>query len=316
MFDTEQGFNPKGSSLIDEQLAVSGLNHNIVGAIIGGVLGIGSALIGANSSRRAAQANNDAIERQYEYDKEAYKARADKLVSDRQFTIDTIATKERNERRLAEFQDAAASRRYNYDMMIRNREQESLNAQFVRSNEIFNEQINLNEQSARNAARNELTALMETRQKLAFDNQELIIESLRNRGAARARGVTGRSAEKVAQSYMAELGRQQAILAETATSAARSTKSAMREIAQDKFSADLAAYAQKMLEPGTLPEPIKPIATPVAEFIYPRELQEFDFGPTPIKGAIQDPGAAFAGSLAASVGGIASSAMSAFISKG
>lgn len=316
MFDTEQGFNPKGSSLIDEQLAVSGLNHNIVGAIIGGVLGIGSALISANSSRRAAQANNDAIERQYEYDKEAYKARADKLVADRQFTIDTITTKERNELRLAGYQDEAAKRRYNYDMMIRNREQESLNAQFVRSNEIFNEQINLNEQSAANAARNELTALMETRQKLAFDNQELIIESLRNRGAARARGVTGRSAEKVAQSYMAELGRQQAILAETATSAARSTKSAMREIAQDKFSADLAAYAQKMLEPGTLPEPIKPLATPVADFIYPRELQEFDFGPTPIKGALQDPGAAYAGSLAASVGGIASSAMSAFISRG
>ena len=316
MFDTEQGFNPKGSSLIDEQLAVSGLNHNIFGAIIGGVLGIGSALISANSSRRAAQANNDAIERQYEYDKEAYKARADKLVADRQFTIDTITTKERNELRLAGYQDEAAKRRYNYDMMIRNREQESLNAQFVRSNEIFNEQINLNEQSAANAARNELTALMETRQKLAFDNQELIIESLRNRGAARARGVTGRSAEKVAQSYMAELGRQQAILAETATSAARSTKSAMREIAQDKFSADLAAYAQKMLEPGTLPEPIKPLATPVADFIYPRELQEFDFGPTPIKGALQDPGAAYAGSLAASVGGIASSAMSAFISRG
>lgn len=314
MFDTEQGFNPKGSSLIDEQLAVSGITNNIFG-IISAAVGIGSAILGANSSRRAAQQSNDAVERQHEYDKEAYKARSEKLVADRQFTIDTIATKERNERRIATYQDAAAARRYNYDMMIRNREQESLNAQFVRSNEIFNEQINLNEQSARNAARNELTALMETRQKLAFDNQELIIESLRNRGAARARGVTGRSAEKVAQSYMAELGRQQAILAETATSAARSTKSAMREIAQDKFSADLAAYAQKMLEPGTLPEPIKPIATPVAEFIYPRELELFDFGPEPVKGAMQDPGAAFAGSLAASVGGIASSAMGAFISR-
>ena len=314
MFDTEQGFNPKGSSLIDEQLAVSGVTNNIGGWIAAGV-GLVSGIFGASSSRRQAEKQNEAVQRQYEYDKAAYSARNEKLEQDRQFTIDTIATKERNERRLAAYQDAAAARRYNYDMMIRNREQESLNAQFVRSNEIFNEQINLNEQSAANAARNELTALMETRQKLAFDNQELIIESLRNRGAARARGVTGRSAEKVAQSYMAELGRQQSILAETATSAARSTKSAMREIAQDKFSADLAAYAQKMLEPGTLPEPIKPIATPVAEFIYPRELEPFDFGPAPVLGAIQDPGAAFAGSLAASVGGIASSAMGAYIGR-
>ncbi len=313
MFHLEQGFNPKGPSLIDEQLAVSGVSNN-AGWIMAGV-SLVSGIFGASSASKQARKQNEAVQRQHEYDKQAYQARGDKLVSDRQFTIDTIATKERNEQRLATYQDSAAARRFNYDMMIRNREQESLNAQFVRSNQIFNEQINLNEQSASNAARNELTALMETRQKLAFDNQELIIESLRNRGSARARGVTGRSAEKVAQSYMAELGRQQSILAETATSAARSTKSAMREIAQDKFSADLAAYAQKMLAPGTLPEPIKPIATPVAEFIYPRELQPFDFGPEPVLGAMQDPGAAFAGSLAASVGGIASSAMGAYILK-
>ena len=41
MFDTEQGFNPKGSSLIDEQLAVSGITNNIFG-IISAAVGIGS----------------------------------------------------------------------------------------------------------------------------------------------------------------------------------------------------------------------------------------------------------------------------------
>ena len=43
---------------------------------------------------KTAQQSNDAVaERQREYDKEAYKARSEKLVADRDFTIDTITTK-------------------------------------------------------------------------------------------------------------------------------------------------------------------------------------------------------------------------------
>ena len=48
MFDLEQGFNPKGSSLIDEQLAVSGITNNIF-CIISTAVGIGSAIIGSTT---------------------------------------------------------------------------------------------------------------------------------------------------------------------------------------------------------------------------------------------------------------------------
>jgi hypothetical protein len=47
-----------------------------------------------------------------------------------------------------------------------------------------------------------------------------------------------------------------------------------------------------MLDPGVLPEPIKPFATPMAEYLYPREIQDFDFGPEPVKGAMASPSAA------------------------
>ena len=47
-----------------------------------------------------------------------------------------------------------------------------------------------------------------------------------------------------------------------------------------------------MLDPGVLPEPIKPFATPMAEFLYPREIGEYDFGPEPVAGAYASPSAA------------------------
>ena len=39
-----------------------------------------------------------------------------------------------------------------------------------------------------------------------------------------------------------------------------------------------------MLDPGVLPTPIVPFATPLAEYLYPRELKEYDYGPKPVKG--------------------------------
>ena len=54
----------------------------------------------------------------------------------------------------------------------------------------------------------------------------------------------------------------------------------------------MAAWAQKMLDPGDLPLPLAPLATPVADYQLPRPLEEFDFGPEPIRGAMRDPSVA------------------------
>ena len=82
------------------------------------------------------------------------------------------------------------------------------------------------------------------------------------------------------------------MLDEGLAAAGRNTRSVLEEISRDKSSADLAAWAQKMLDPGQLPEPIKPFATPMAEFLYPREIGEYDFGSEPVAGAYASPSAA------------------------
>ena len=42
--------------------------------------------------------------------------------------------------------------------------------------------------------------------------------------------------------------------------------------------------AGRMLEPSRGIAPLKPLATPLADYEMPRALQEFDFGPKPIEG--------------------------------
>ena len=49
--------------------------------------------------------------------------------------------------------------------------------------------------------------------------------------------------------------------------------------------ADKNAYANLMLDPGTLPVAPKPYKTLITEYNLPRPLEDFDFGPEPIKGA-------------------------------
>ena len=94
-------------------------------------------------------------------------------------------------------------------------------------------------------------------------------------------------------------------MAEAMLGAERNTRSVLSEIARDQEAADMAAWAQKMLDPGELPLPLEPLATPVAEFLLPRPIEEFDFGPQPVRGAIRDPSAAAGQVWGSTITGIA-----------
>ena len=55
------------------------------------------------------------------------------------------------EERLSQYQDQLAQNRYNYDLMIRDHEQQSLDAQFLKSNELYDAQTDLNSRTANDA---------------------------------------------------------------------------------------------------------------------------------------------------------------------
>ena len=277
-----------------------GTGVNVIGGIIGGNRA-------ANAAAEQADKQNEATIRRYQYDTAKYDLDRQQIRANRNFAVQEILAKQRNENRVADYRDASAAQQYNYNLAIRNSQQAANEAAFERSEEIYGEQLDLNARSAQTGYENEARALEEIHTERAFNLQDAHLEALIAEGKLRARGVTGRSAMKGYQVTAADFGRQAAQLDEAFSAAGRNSRAVFQEIATDKASADLAAYAQRMLDPGDLPMPLKPIDTPRAEFLLPRALGEFDFGPEPVMGAMASPSAAAGRVWGSTISGIAGS---------
>lgn len=270
----------------------------VVGSIIGGNRQ-------ASAAREEAELRNEAVQRQFEYDTELWEMTKERIQDDRQYAIDEIRVKERNEQRVAAYKDATALADYNYKVQIRNREQQSLNNQYIRSSNIYGLQTTLNSNTARDARENELRKLQEVHAESSFQLQERRIEHMQAEGKLIARGATGRTAGKLVQSNVADLGRQMAMLNESMEAANRNSRAVLKDIQRDKTSADLTAYANRMLAPGVLPSVVRPYETPLAEWLMPRELTDADYGPAPVEGAYHSPSAASNRVWGSTISGIA-----------
>ena len=294
MSDAEMTMRPTKPH--EQMMAQSGVENGIVGSLIGAGIGLVGSVIGGNKAADAAEdqvdAQNDAKKIQHAYDKLVYQANKDKIDADHLFATETYDTNVINDKAIVAYKDQVNIDRYNYDLQIRDREQDSLDAQFRRSGSIYDSQTSLNAMSAEVAVNDEIRKLQEIGAEAAFDKQEEQMKLLVAQGKARARGQSGRSAEKVDQSSLAGYGRTIAMMNEGLAASGRNSKSALTKISMDKASADLSAWAQKMLDPGVLPDPIEPIATPMTTYQPPRAIGEFDYGPEPVLGGLMSPSAA------------------------
>ena len=273
----------------------------------GTLLGLWGASKSASAAKDQIRFQNEAREAQYKYDTERYRMTSDKIKSDHAFAVRETNAKRRNERRTATWKDATNKANYLHQLAIRNREQASLNAEFDKSNVLYNVQIGMNQKVAADAEATEWRKLDEINTEAAFDAQEQRLQHLMEEGQIRARGQSGRSVAKTHQAKMANFGQQVAALNEGLAGAGRNTAAMIEEIKNDQFSANLAAFANKMLPPGTLPAPVIPFKTPEAEFLNPQPLQEFHFGPKPIKAAMASESSAASAAWGASIPGIANS---------
>ena len=300
----------------ENMMAESGVENGIVNAIIGGAISvIGGVIAGRNSSKAAreqARLQNEANERQFEYDTKAYEMKIDQLKSEHAYRVSETANKRANNDQQAAYQDAINQSNYAHQLMIRDREQAALDAQFEKSEELYGYKTSYNKLSAEKAVADEWRKLDEINTEAAFDAQELRMKHLQEEGQIRALGQAGRSVGKVHQASAANFGYTVAALNEGLASAGRNTLFALEEIRQDRFSADLAAWAEKMADPGELPMPIEPIPTPRTIYQDPEPLQEFHFGPPPVKGARTSVSAAGKAAWGAAIPSIVSSGLSAY----
>ena len=122
--DINMTSNP-ARAMLDEKLATTGESNGWFWT----ALGIGASIYGsskqASAARSEAEARNQAIEMQYEYDMELYDMKKQQLQANQDFKIEEIQNAARQEGQIAAFKDASNLRQYNYNLQIRNAQQET-----------------------------------------------------------------------------------------------------------------------------------------------------------------------------------------------
>ena len=280
------------------------------GLIIGSSLFSG--FMGKRSQDKQAAEANKYRELQYGYDKELYKMGNEKLDADWAFAYETYELQKANEEKIAQYTDAMNLKRYNYDLKIVKAQNESNKKAFQKSEQLYHSQLGFNNAAANAAHEDALIKQREIKQEIAFKNGDAIVKAIEEKGKLAVTMQAGGSSAKAAQALLAARGKNEAMLAESLVSSNISTIQTLKTIARDKYGADLAAYANKMLEPGIVPDPVQPLPTPVADFQAPRPLEDFDYGPEPIKG-VKAVGGSWLSVASSALSGVASAAKHGFI---
>ena len=276
--------------------------------LVGAAVGLYGAKKSSDAAKDAQQARNDATSAQYDYDKQAWQMQKDAAIAKRDYAVKEVEMKAEAEGQLAAYKDATAARQYNYNLQIRNQQQDANDRMFQKSDDIYTYQTTLNSMNEKAARMDERRQLKEIEAENRYEKNEVMLDALLAEGAIRARGITGRSADKARSVSTLKAGLALTQLSSSLENATVASDSALRAIGRERSIADLNAYASKMLDPGELPMPIVPLPTPQAQFIYPRVFEDYDFGPEPIEGAMISPSAAAAQVWGTNIGSLAGAA--------
>ena len=280
------------------------------------IVGLGMQLYAGRKQERAAteaaNTQNEATEAQYQYDKQAWEMAKESAIAKRNYAVQEIEEKAKQEGLVAAHKDAANLRTYNYNLQIRNREQDLNDRMYQKSEDIFVNQLSINALNERAARMDERRQLREIETENRYQKNDAYLSALEAEGSIRARGQTGRSVEKARSVAALKSATALSLLDLSLENATVASNSALQAIGRERTVQDLNAYAAKMLDPGQLPMPIAPLPTPQATFLYPRVFEDYDFGPEPIRGAMVSPSAASAqvwgttiSSIAGTVGDLA-----------
>tara|TARA_Y100000401_G_scaffold42927_1_gene32718 strand:- start:997 stop:1866 length:870 start_codon:yes stop_codon:yes gene_type:complete len=264
----------------------------IWGPIIGGAIGLYGARKSSQAAKQAANTQNEATESQYQYDMQAWEMQKQAAIADREFAVQEIQAKAEQEGQIAAYKDATNLRTYNYNLQIRNMEQDTNERMYEKSDNIYLGQTTMNRLEEQASLNDEQRKLKEIRAENLYEQNDEYLDYLIAEGEIRSRGQSGRSVDKARSTKMLEFGTKLNLLDLALNNATAESESTVNQISRGRIVADLNAYASKMLDPGILPTPVQPLPTPQAVYQYPRVFEDYDFGPQPIRGAMASPSAA------------------------
>ena len=286
-------FNPK-ENLLERELAVSGLEMHVVGAIFAGISAVAS-IAGGISASNQAKKNNKRAEQNAADQRAAAKEQADKT---NEYNRKVFAADKANYYSNRAYEWETSLRNYKYNQAIQDYQYNQTVSQYQSSVENTQQQLVYNSMAAMEARESEQASLNEILTEDAFQRESLLVEQLQKQGQA-ALMQAGKSRAKAIQSANAQVGRDRAVMRASLNSARMQSERNMRDIALGKFIDDQNVMSSMMIRPERLPELPAPIQAPERIFVAPIEATEA-FVPAPLQQSTFAPivqGIASAGSV-------------------
>ena len=296
-------FNPKGPSLIDEQIAISGLEMNIVGAVFAGISAVAS-IAGGISASNQAKKNNQRAEQNANEQRAAAKEQADKT---NEYNKNVFAADKANYYSNRAYEWETSLRNYKYNQGIQDYNFLQTAKQYQSSVENTQQQLTYNSMAALEARESEQASLNEILNEDAFQRESLLVEQLKNQGQA-ALMQAGNSRAKAIQSANAQVGRDRAVMKASLQSARLQSERNMRDISIGRFIDDQNVMSAMMIRPDRMADLPAPIQAPERIFVAPIEATEA-FVPAPLQQStfaplVQGIGSAVGGLVSAKGAGI------------
>ncbi len=286
-------FNPK-ENLLERELAVSGLEMNILPAIFAGVSAVAS-IAGGISASNQAKKNNQRAEQNAAEQRAAAKEQADKT---NEYNRKVFAADKANYYSNRAYEWETSLRNYKYNQGIQDYQYLQTARQYQSSVENTQQQLVYNSMAAMEARESEQASLNEILSEDAFQRESLLVEQLQKQGQA-ALMQAGKSRAKAIQSANAQVGRDRAVMRASLDSARLQSERNMRDIALGRFIDDQNVMSSMMIRPERLPDLPAPIQAPERIFVAPIEATEA-FVPAPLQQSTFAPivqGIASAGSV-------------------
>ena len=216
------------------------------------IVGLGLQVYSGRKQQKAAEQGadlqNEATEAQYQYDQDAWEMAKQSAIAKRNYAVQEIEEKAKQEGLIAAHKDAANLRTYNYNLQIRDREQDLNDRMYQKSDDIFYNQLGINAQNERSAKMDERRQLREIETENRYQKNDAYIEAIEAEGAIRARGQTGRSIDKQKSVAALKASTALSLLDLSLDNASAASRSALQSIGTQRTVQDLNAYASKMLD--------------------------------------------------------------------
>ena len=229
-------------------------------------LGLVGSIAGASAEQQRASEMADAMDEAYEFQKREAKRQ-------NRYNLRTWRTNKRNRRKEYDYQDATNQLNYQYQLQIRDYEQNLAERQYQKSEQNYKKQLAFNNLAAARAYESENRRMQEIEIGDAFAKQDMLVQETQAVGQVAARGQAGRTAGKAMQAELAGIGRNLAIMEESMKSAYKQYNQNLQSISLQKYGADMNAEAARMLKPERLPEIPEPLAVPRAKEVRPYKIK-------------------------------------------